>query len=253
MTHSIIKREDPPGKDTMIPLLSRQFGSWRLTLDRQALTSGQILSRYDTVAASWHAMMRRLGYPRAYRQALRAMLAACPLRPAFPAAAVLDCGTGSGALSLAFAQVWSAPFTLVATDVSVHMLDQARQRFEHAAVPAFTRQADVRRLPFADNSFDVVMTAHLLEHLQEPAAALAEMARVTRPGGVIILCMTRRSLPGFYVHVLWRTRLYTTKDVRALVAAEGLQDINLPPLSWLQPLRHFSVACICRKPFDANA
>jgi hypothetical protein len=67
---------------------------------------------------------------------------------------------------------------------------------------------------------------------------------------VIILCLTRRSLPGFYIHMTWRTRLYTAQDVRALISATGLQDLCLPRLSWLHPLRHFSIACICRKPLD---
>ena len=179
------------------------------------------------------------------------MLAACPLQHVDPALAALDCGTGSGTLSLAFARVWAAPFTLEATDTSGHMLVKARQRFEQAGIAASTRHADVRRLPFADNSFDVVMSAHLLEHLQDPGAALAEMMRVTRPGGAIILCLTQRSLAGFYIHMTWRTRLYTANDVHLLIGAAGLQDLCMPRLSVLHPLRHLSIACICRKPSDA--
>jgi ubiquinone/menaquinone biosynthesis C-methylase UbiE len=251
MTHPIIENADPCGTDVMIPLLSQRFGSWRVRLDRHALPSGQIRTRYDKAAATWHTMMRRLGYPAAYRQALRAMLAACPPQHVDPELAVLDCGTGSGTLSLAFARVWAAPFTLEATDTSAYMLDQARQKFEQAGIAASTRQVDVQHLPFADNSFDVVMSAHLLEHLQDPEAALSEMARVTRPGGVIILCLTRRSLPGFYIHMTWRTRLYTANDVWGLIGASGLQDLCLPRLSWLHTLRYFSIACICRKPSDA--
>jgi len=250
MTNTIIEIEETDKSDAMVPLLSHQFGSWRFRLDRHALPTGQILTKYDRAASTWHAMMQRLGYPAAYRQALRTMFAACPLRSVDPAPAVLDCGTGSGTLSLAFARVWAAPFTLVATDTSAHMLDQARQRFEQTGIAASTRHSDVRHLPFANNSFDIVMAAHLLEHLQDPDAALAEMVRVTRPGGVIILCLTRRSLPGFYIHMTWRTRLYTAQDVRALISATGLQDLCLPRLSWLHPLRHFSIACICRKPLD---
>lgn len=250
----IIENEEPHGADAMIPLLSQEFGSWRVRLDRRALRSGQIETRYDRIAATWHAMMRRLGYPAAYQHALRVMLTACPLQDTDHdtdrALAVLDCGTGSGTLALAFARVCPTPFMLEAIDTSHHMLDQARQRFEQAGIEASTRHADVRRLPFAENSFDVVMSAHLLEHLQDPEAALAEMVRVTRPGGVIILCLTRRGLPGFYIHMTWRTRLYTAKDVQGLTGAAGLQHLCMPRLSVLHPLCHFSIACISHKPFD---
>jgi ubiquinone/menaquinone biosynthesis C-methylase UbiE len=251
MTHPIIENKEPHETEMMIPLLSREFGSWRFRLDRHALAPEKIRTRYNKAAATWHAMMRRMGYPASYRQALRAMLAACSLRHADGALSVLDCGTGSGTLALAFARVYAAPFSLVATDTSDHMLDQARQRFDHAGITASTQHADVRRLPFADNSFDVVMSAHLLEHLHDPKAALTEMARVTRPGGVIILCLTRRGLLGLYIHLTWRTRLYAVDDVQPLAGVVGLQDLYLPRLSRLHPLRHLSITCICRKPFDA--
>ncbi len=47
--------------------------------------------------------------------------------------------------------------------------------------------ADISRLPFRDDSFDVVSCFEVLEHLDDPAGALGEMARVLRPGGSLLL------------------------------------------------------------------
>jgi SAM-dependent methyltransferase len=97
------------------------------------------------------------------------------------------------------------------------------------------------------------MAAHLLEHLHDPAAALQEMVRVTRPGGVIILCLTRRSVLGFYIHLTWRTQLYAVADARTLLRSAGLNQHHMPRLSVFSPLRHFSIACIARKPDAIDA
>lgn len=84
-----------------------------------------------------------------------------------------------------------------------HFKADAQHSFRSESIAASTRVADVRKLPYPDDSFDVVMAAHLLEHLHDPAAALQELVRVARPGGVIILCLTRRSVLGFYIHIIF--------------------------------------------------
>ncbi|HUJ26823.1 MAG TPA: methyltransferase domain-containing protein [Myxococcales bacterium] len=54
--------------------------------------------------------------------------------------------------------------------------------------------ADAGRLPFRDSSLDFVATSHLLEHLPDPAAAIVEWFRVTRPGGVVYMIVPDRRL-----------------------------------------------------------
>ncbi|BDU06460.1 class I SAM-dependent methyltransferase [Nocardia cyriacigeorgica] len=69
---------------------------------------------------------------------------------------------------------------LVGADIATPMAVAA------AAVPACHGvRADARRLPFAANAFDVLTARHLLHHVPQPLAALAEFRRITRPGGVV--------------------------------------------------------------------
>jgi demethylmenaquinone methyltransferase/2-methoxy-6-polyprenyl-1,4-benzoquinol methylase len=237
--------------ENVIPLFSRSIGSWRLRLDRHPLGSGQIEARYERAAARWDHLMRRMRYPAAYRTMLRSALAAYALPPGRSRLAVLDCGTGSGALASAFARVSPVPLELEAIDCCNGMLDQARDRFRRDGMAASLSKSDVRRMPFADAAFDVVLAAHVLEHLCDPEVAMAEMMRVLRPGGIVILCLTRRTLPGLYVHLKWRTRLYAPEDARALLGMAGLAEVQIPSLSPLHPLHHLSLACVGRKPAPA--
>ena len=105
---------------------------------------------------------------------------------AFPAGdSVLEpgCGVGSQTVHLA---ARSPGARIVALDVSPASLTQARRRVADAGFSNVTfQQGDIHRLPFDDQSFDHVFVCFLLEHLPEPARALAEFRRVLRPGAGI--------------------------------------------------------------------
>lgn len=58
---------------------------------------------------------------------------------------------------------------------------------EYVAHPFNTVQADAARLPFRDDVFDLILSQAVLEHVKDPAAAVAEMARVARPGGLVYI------------------------------------------------------------------
>ena len=98
---------------------------------------------------------------------------------------VLDIGTGTGRLLELLAPLVSAG---LGVDASRAMLALARARlarpgFSHCAV----RLADMYRLPLPDGGFDLVLMHMVLHHAEDPAAALAEAARVLRPGGRLVV------------------------------------------------------------------
>ena len=104
-----------------------------------------------------------------------------------PGAAVLDVGCGPGRFWLG-AQAWPADLAITLADLSPGMADEALASVRAIARwgDVTARIADVCALPFADASFDVVLAMHMLYHAADTDLAVAEIARVLRPGGVLV-------------------------------------------------------------------
>jgi ubiquinone/menaquinone biosynthesis C-methylase UbiE len=90
---------------------------------------------------------------------------------------VLECGVGTGLL---LEQIAGFARSAKGIDLSPGMLDKARLRGLEV------REASVTSIPFVDESFDVTCSFKVLAHVPEIGRALSEMARVTRPGGIVI-------------------------------------------------------------------
>jgi SAM-dependent methyltransferase len=91
----------------------------------------------------------------------------------------------------------------------------------------------VYEIPFEDATFDGVFSCWLFEHLDDPAAAIREVARVTRPGGYVCLIVPsdRALLRGFYddyTHV----RPFTAASLRELGRAGGFSSVRVENLFW---------------------
>ena len=95
---------------------------------------------------------------------------------------MLDVATGTGMVAAEL--LARADCTVVGIDQSAEMLAAARARFaalDRARVELIEGQAEA--LPFADRSFDALTFTYLLRYVDDPAAAMRELARVVRPGG----------------------------------------------------------------------
>jgi ubiquinone/menaquinone biosynthesis C-methylase UbiE len=95
---------------------------------------------------------------------------------------VLDVAAGNGNASLAAARRWC---DVVATDYVPALLDRARQRAAAERLVMDFREADAEALPFADASFDVVVSTFGVMFTPDQDRAAAELVRVCRPGGKI--------------------------------------------------------------------
>lgn len=102
-----------------------------------------------------------------------------------PGLRLLDVGCGPGTITADLARLVS-PGAVVAIDNAGPVLEVARATVAgRGAADVAVGQADVYHLPFPDAAFDVVHAHQVLQHLTDPVAALAEMRRACRPGGVV--------------------------------------------------------------------
>ncbi|HET7014504.1 MAG TPA: class I SAM-dependent methyltransferase [Streptosporangiaceae bacterium] len=100
---------------------------------------------------------------------------------------VLDVGCGPGALTAELVRRLG-PGSVNAIDPSEPFVTAARQRLPEVEI----RLASAEQLPFEDREFHVAMAQLVVQFMNDPAAGLREMARVTRPGGVVAACVWDR-------------------------------------------------------------
>src|SRR5215472_15219372 len=147
-----------------------------------------VAAMFDQVAARYDLLndVLSLGQDRLWRRFVAATVAAGP------GERVLDLAAGTGTSSRTFTVAGSY---CVACDFSFGMLRVGARRIATGSAvhrpgegPVRFVAGDALRLPFADGSFDAVTISFGLRNVADPDAALAEMLRVTRPGGRLVIC-----------------------------------------------------------------
>ncbi len=235
-----------------VPVVSRAFGSWHISVRREVLPDPELADVYDRAAATWERSVRRLGFPGAYEHMMRTALTSHPVTTGGAVVRVLDCGIGTGELAAAVARVAPGPVEVDGIDVSSAMLVHAHHRLAAMGCSATLQQGDVRALPYPDDSFDIVTSAHVLEHLPDPQIALREMVRVLKPGGLVALALTRRSLAGAMIHLRWRTHRLTPAAAAELLRDCGLADVACLTYGRAPVCGRLSLPCVGRKPPSAG-
>ena len=104
-----------------------------------------------------------------------------------PGARVLDVASGSGDLAAAFARRVGPAGQVWMTDINAAMLEVGRDKLIDAGVFPPLALCDAEKLPFADDTFDCVSVAFGLRNMTHKDAALAEMTRVLKPGGRLLV------------------------------------------------------------------
>ncbi|MDG4827981.1 demethylmenaquinone methyltransferase [Solwaraspora sp. WMMD1047] len=138
---------------------------------------GEVAAMFDGVASRYDLTNTVLsfGRDRSWRRATRAALGL------LPGERVLDVGAGTG---VSTEELAGSGAYAVGMDLSIGMLRAGRRA--RPEVPLLA--GDALRLPFPDAAFDAVTISFALRNVVDPVAALREMARVTRPGGRLVVC-----------------------------------------------------------------
>lgn len=169
-----------------------------------------------------------------------------------PGARVLEVGVGTGQ-SLA---LYPRGARVTGIDLSPDMLEKARaraQRYKLEHVEALL-EMDATELKFPDDSFDVVIAMYIMSVADDPDRVLAEMCRVCRPGGRILIVNHFRSRSVWMKlwHILVRpvhraVRFRSDLDYRPLLARAGL---TVEQMCRANVCRYSTILC-CRKPRQA--
>lgn len=109
------------------------------------------------------------------------------LSSAQPGSKVLDCATGTGDLAIEFKKTVGSHGQVIGTDFCEGMLATAPLKAQQKNLEIQFEVADVMNLPYPDNTFDVVSISFGIRNVQDPQKAIQEMARVTKPGGKIMI------------------------------------------------------------------
>jgi ArsR family transcriptional regulator len=179
-------------------------------------------SFFDEVGPEWDALRKVFNDDVLRARALNRLVP--------PDQVVADIGTGTGVLALELA---AAGLQVIGLDHSRAMLDAAREKIAEAGAAVELRQGDATALPFADAEVDAAFAHMVLQYLAQPAEALAEMARITRPGGSVVLIdfvSHYRAWMRDELGVVWLG--FAPEEIESFLAAAGLQQIRievLPP------------------------
>lgn len=117
---------------------------------------------------------------------------------------VLEIGCGLGTDALQFAR---AGADYLGVDLTETAAQTTERRLRMYGVPGRTQVADAERLPFADNTFDLVYSHGVLHHTPDTEQAIREVHRVLRPGGTAMVMLYHRNSYNYYGNILFFRRL----------------------------------------------
>jgi SAM-dependent methyltransferase len=137
----------------------------------------------------------------------------------------LDVGCGPGALTAQLVERLGAQ-AVSAIDPSPSFVAAIRARFPEVDV----RSGVAEHLPFPDDSFDVVLAQLVVHFMTDPVSGLREMARVTRPGGLVAACVWDHAGSGGPLTTFWRAVHDTTPSARDEAELAGARAGHLAEL-----------------------
>lgn len=213
-----------------------------IPMDKTQTSAG---SFYDQIAKLYNLTFKFNGYERSLVHYLRNH----PL-PLFQGARVLDAGCGTGLLTLALLKALEVPVKISALDLSASSIETARKAVAETAgrygkhQVHFT-QGNVLALPFADDSFDLIVTSGALEYVPL-SDGFSELARVLTPGGYLLHLPVKPSPISTMLELLFRFKAHPPQEVAQNTTRyfRIVKHYEFPPL---HPIGWSKTAVLARK------
>jgi SAM-dependent methyltransferase len=207
---------------------------------------GSVFADMEKIPPAMHAMLLGALEAMAAHPEIRRVRAIAhdELRPA-PGLRLLDAGCGVGEIARGLAADVGPTGEVVALDLSAATVAAAAARHDGSAVRYV--QGDVAALDFPDATFDGIRTERVLQHVADPDAVIAELIRVTRPGGRVCLVDTdwdSLAVDGVDVDLVAAVRAHAYsyvmnhhrsmgRTLRGRLVRAGLTDISATPVTCL--------------------
>lgn len=215
-----------PGAQQLWPLIREQVSSTSGAEQDQRRLKG-VLSRrrsksqafFATASGQWDHLRAELFGDRFHLHALLALID--------PTLTVGDLGCGTGQVSELLAPHVAS---VIAVDGSTDMVQAARKRLK-GAHQVDVRRGDMEALPIGDGQLDVAILALVLHHVPEPARALAEVSRVLKPGGrVLIVDMLPHDHEEYQQQMGHVWLGFSAKTMKKHLEAAGFEKFVITPL-----------------------
>jgi ubiquinone/menaquinone biosynthesis C-methylase UbiE len=167
---------------------------------------------YDKIADAHNVALQLNGYRGSVARYLKS------IEPGIgPESWVLDAGSGTGIVTMGFYSAGFDPKRTVTFDLSRNSLSLGRQQFRKDRRTPSTKispvQGNVLALPFADDSFDLVLSCGVLEYVPLDEG-LRELARVMKPGGKLVFIPVKPSIVGVVLEFLYKFKVHPMGNVR---------------------------------------
>jgi ubiquinone/menaquinone biosynthesis C-methylase UbiE len=190
---------------------------------------------YDRIADVHNLALKLNGYRESVAKYLRSLDLDIK-----PDSLVLDAGSGTGIVTMSLHDAGYRPKRIVAFDLSYNSLLLSRQQFKKDKTTdsrhISTTQGNILKLPFADETFDVIITCGVLEYVPLDDG-LRELARVLKPEAKLVLMPVKPSLIGTVLEFLYNFRIHPIKDVKKISQqyfriVGNHQFPMIEPISW---------------------
>ncbi|MBT3538997.1 class I SAM-dependent methyltransferase [Candidatus Parcubacteria bacterium] len=164
---------------------------------------------------------------------------------------ILDVGCGTGAAVIEMKKLWGKQVEVVGIDVIQMQIDLAKERVKEYGVWAKFFHYDGDKLPFENESFDVIYTSDVLGHVRDVPMWLADLNRVLKPGGIITMFseskLGRHAWIRNYLlkrglntdpHVEFHISLFGKHELHALLFDAGFHVKKMYSTFWIKFLAH---------------